>query len=437
MKTSWLQHQLGTIRSKQVVLGLMVALAAALTLAIGVYAAQAAATIDQCANGTFASPAVCTGAQWQNGDLNINNSHYREGDSVPFRVILTALNPGQAYTVTIDWQYLNGNSPHDAHAYDYLTTYNRTETTADPCNGVSGCSLATFTTINIPVDNFTLAAACNPLNVPVTPVAGVFTLFGGTLNSLGQYQTQTCGTGNQNQFITIFFTAGSANEVLAWGGHIGSQADWGAGNSATSISGSPYHMALTSCSFGCGSQDRAMKAGAQPLFTTQSTTAAAATKGSATHDTLNLAGNIGGSTIAGTATFYLCTNPVPPYTPNPTCTVSPNNRTAVGSPVNVNIVASGSNNPSGSVNSPDFTPTKNGSYCWAVDFVQTSGSLYPSFTNLSNLTTECFLISTPTAVTVSSIGAEAVGGMNWAALAFGGMGLVVLGGMVVFVIRRR
>ncbi len=29
---------------------------------------------------------VCTGGNWVNGNLNPNNSHYREGDSVPFRM---------------------------------------------------------------------------------------------------------------------------------------------------------------------------------------------------------------------------------------------------------------------------------------------------------------------------------------------------------------
>src|SRR5438046_140055 len=134
-------------------------LAAALSLAIGVvFAAPPAADIDQCANGPSSGPLVCTGAQWQNGNLNINNSHYREGDSVPFRIKLTDMVPGQTYSVTINWQMLNAASPNDAHAYDYLTSYNRTEGTADPCSGIAGCGA--FTTFPIPADP-TLAAACN------------------------------------------------------------------------------------------------------------------------------------------------------------------------------------------------------------------------------------------------------------------------------------
>ena len=52
--------------------------------------------------------------------------------------------------------------------------------------------------------------------------------------------------------------------MLAWGGHIASRQDWGAGESAVSISGSPYHMRFLG--FGDeqmgGNQDRALSAGA-------------------------------------------------------------------------------------------------------------------------------------------------------------------------------
>ena len=50
--------------------------------------------------------------------------------------------------------------------------------------------------------------------------------------------------------------------ALAWGGHIGTRADWGALNSAVFISGSPYHMSQDNCSFGCGAQNRALAASA-------------------------------------------------------------------------------------------------------------------------------------------------------------------------------
>ena len=45
--------------------------------------------LDQCANGPAATPVACTGANWQNGNLNAGNSHYIEGQSVPYRAIFT------------------------------------------------------------------------------------------------------------------------------------------------------------------------------------------------------------------------------------------------------------------------------------------------------------------------------------------------------------
>jgi hypothetical protein len=42
--------------------------------------------LDQCGNGPVASPVPCTGSAWQNGDLNGNQAHYLEGDSVPYRL---------------------------------------------------------------------------------------------------------------------------------------------------------------------------------------------------------------------------------------------------------------------------------------------------------------------------------------------------------------
>ncbi len=42
-----------------------------------------AANLDQCGNGTVLAPIACAGSGWQNGNLNANQAHYVEGDSVP------------------------------------------------------------------------------------------------------------------------------------------------------------------------------------------------------------------------------------------------------------------------------------------------------------------------------------------------------------------
>src|SRR3990172_3153349 len=52
------------------------------------------ANLDQCANGGVGDPPVpCTQANgaWQNGSLNEQKAHYLEGDSLPYRAVLSNL----------------------------------------------------------------------------------------------------------------------------------------------------------------------------------------------------------------------------------------------------------------------------------------------------------------------------------------------------------
>jgi len=69
-------------------------------------------------------------------------------------------------------------------------------------------------------------------------------------------------------------SAASSTVVLAWGGHFSRATDWGAGNSASALSGSPYHMRIVdlrcsdhdNCS--SGNMDRSMSANAVVATTT-------------------------------------------------------------------------------------------------------------------------------------------------------------------------
>ena len=47
----------------------------------------------------------------------------------------------------------------------------------------------------------------------------------------------TATTGTVERQIDVTFTASGSTVVLAWGGHIASQIDWGTGNSAGAING--------------------------------------------------------------------------------------------------------------------------------------------------------------------------------------------------------
>ena len=226
-----------------------------------------AANLDQCANGGVGDPVQpCSGTNWENGNVNQSKAHWVEGQSAAYRQVLTGFTSGNSYSVTIGYDTTKGGK----HALDYLTSFDRTETLAmgnNPCSGVAGCSLGTFTTFGIPVDPKVTAGFDQiPGNGDdITQIPGVFTLFGGTITGVSSYIYSGSYAGDSHTAITINFTAGATNMVLAWGGHIGSRADWGVNNSAISISGSPYHMSQDSCSFGCGAQGRALAASAVAL----------------------------------------------------------------------------------------------------------------------------------------------------------------------------
>src|SRR5690242_3629975 len=105
------------------------------------------ANIDQCANGPFTAPVPCSGLAWQNGNANEGNAHWKEGDSIAYRIKFANLASGTTHQVTIQWDTTKGGK----HALDYVTSYNRTENTGnDPCSGVSGCGSPT--TFAIPPD---------------------------------------------------------------------------------------------------------------------------------------------------------------------------------------------------------------------------------------------------------------------------------------------
>src|SRR5207244_2804148 len=107
-----------------------------------------------------------------------------------------------SHSVTFEWDTTKTGE----HALDYLTSFDRTVSAANPCVGVSGCG--TFTTYLIPVDAQVTGAG-------VTPVPGNFTLYGGTITSVSPYSYAdgTGYSGDKSARITITFTASMANPV--------------------------------------------------------------------------------------------------------------------------------------------------------------------------------------------------------------------------------
>ena len=210
--------------------------------------------IEQCAN-LDATCDASHSAKWQKGNLGQNNALYFEGQSVPYRSVLSGLSTGQTYAVRIEWD----TTENGKHAFDYLTSFDRTEPGADPC-AIALCS-GSSDTLGIPLDP-------NVSGAGVTQIGGqVFDLWGGTFTAAGSTVPNTgnlCGPasctvtsnpsgyslsgiyeGSSQTSVEVYFAATSPTAVLAWGGHIASRLDWGSGNSAVDLSGSPYHMRLT------------------------------------------------------------------------------------------------------------------------------------------------------------------------------------------------
>ena len=230
--------------------------------------ANSAGNLDQCRNGGPTSPAQCSGSAWVNGNANSVQAHYVEGYSIPYREIMTDLPTGTSITIVLGYDIKHSG----AHAIDYLTHYQRLEPHASfghpaevvsPLSGVSGVS-GTVSTFAIPAPS----SAGSPK--PGQPTASfnalpaserLFTLFGGTITGISYVSEGSLSADTSETQIAITFTADSSTAVLAWGGHIASALDWGSGNSAGAITGSPYHMSQVSWTLGSlGNQDRALAA---------------------------------------------------------------------------------------------------------------------------------------------------------------------------------
>jgi hypothetical protein len=213
-----------------------------------------AANLDDCQNGTIDSPESCNTANatnqgnWTNGDLNAGKAHYLEGDSVPFRMRLSDLDTSFQHSITIDWDTTKGGK----HAFDYLTSFDRTVTDADPCVDVSPCSGRTDFTVTPDDPNVT--------GEGVTPAEhAIFSCFGCVIIGASAFSLDAPYSGDSTTSITLTFTASQENPVIAWGAHVATRQDWGFDNSAVAINGSPYHVGLNNLDGNGGSQDHQMQ----------------------------------------------------------------------------------------------------------------------------------------------------------------------------------
>src|SRR5262249_26156616 len=205
--------------------------------------------MQQCANrenGTSSPINDCTGSAWVKGNLNTNNSIYRQGDFVPFRLQITGFVAGRTYSVRIGYDAVESG----LHAYDYLGSYDASAAPGQqivPCDGFSDTAGAhacgnSPSTLAVPIDTDTTF----PSGAGQTP--GNFSAWGGTLQGATYINPSPIGvntSGTVERAIDVTFMAAGPTVVLAWGGHIASALDWGALRTYTSQhSGAPFHMRL-------------------------------------------------------------------------------------------------------------------------------------------------------------------------------------------------
>ena len=216
--------------------------------------AKPSADLDQCRNGTIASPVACAGGAWVNGNAGASNSHWLEGESIAYRMKFGGLSTGaNIHSITFEWD----TTQNGKHAIDYITSWDRSvPPNSDACTDVLGAG-ACLTPSMYPIPPDT-----NVTSLGVTPLPGQnLTLYGGSITGVSTNPAYTLSgsyAGSSSTRITVNFTAAVANPVLVWGGHIATRLDWGASSSAIAISGSPYHTRLVDIDGSTGSQDRSL-----------------------------------------------------------------------------------------------------------------------------------------------------------------------------------
>jgi hypothetical protein len=227
--------------------------------------ASASADLWQARNGSASAPV--NPVDWVKGNLGSANSHYSEGHSIPYRLVLTRLAPGP-HNVVIEWDTRQSGT----HAIDYITHYDRLlphdefrshsiAEAVDPIAGLAGAfgppgtyPIPAPTPIGTPVPGLPAASF-----EALPPALRAMTIWNGSITSLTYLQQESLSADTAATRLSIDFVATSPTVVIAWGGHIASRVDWGIGNSATSISGSPFHTRLVSFDGAGGNQDRSVR----------------------------------------------------------------------------------------------------------------------------------------------------------------------------------
>ncbi|MFE3849479.1 hypothetical protein ACFX5D_16085, partial [Flavobacterium sp. LB3P45] len=231
--------------------------------------ASTTANLDQVKNGSASSPIP---GDWINGNLNSSQAHYGEGWSIPYRMTMEGLSSG-AHELIIQWDTRKSGQS----ALDYITNY-------DNIDNPAGSHFANFSHYQEVIDP-TIDPVIPGLGAPSTfpipapsslgssilgqPTASFnalptakkqMTIYNGTITSISYVSQGSLANSDATTSLKITFTTTNPTVVLAWGGHIAAEIDWGLGGGGSTISGSPYHTSLVGLDGGSGGQDRSLSA---------------------------------------------------------------------------------------------------------------------------------------------------------------------------------
>ena len=223
----------------------------------GIFAKPVSIDLDQVRNGSADSR--LEPPNWVNGNAGQSNAHYVEGYSIPYRLVIENLVGTGLRSVDIEWDTRHSG----ANAIDFITNFDLIDfpvnshafNFAHPQETINPLSPEGFivtdgnpTSPNIPMPANLVALAQNTFNAIQAADKGSFGIWGATITPVAGFPTglryidQDPLTGAQSSTrLRIYFTNTGPTVIISWGGHIAKGADWGAGNSASAVSGSPYH----------------------------------------------------------------------------------------------------------------------------------------------------------------------------------------------------
>ncbi len=163
--------------------------------------------------------------EWQVAHLMPGDSSYREGDAIPFLLVIQDAVPQSLYAVVITYDCLAGG----AAGFDFLTGYQGPAGSAPALSEGGPGRVTPDATMPIPDDG----------SIRFDDADGgqrLFQLWGATFAGRPSINPPT--TPCENRKLVFFpIRAQSQTVFLLWGGHLASSADWGPGRGASSQGG--------------------------------------------------------------------------------------------------------------------------------------------------------------------------------------------------------